>query len=144
MTDPEQRLIVVDTNVLASAFLGPSGASREVLRRALQRRYLPLVGTALFLEYEAVLGRDELFEKCVLTPRERNELFEDFLSVCRWTRVYYAWRPNLPDESDNHLVELAVAGGAGAIVTKNVRDFRRTELHFPNLLIMTPASIIKE
>lgn len=58
--------------------------------------------------------------------------------------VLCVWRPNLPDESDNHLVELAVAGGAGAIVTKNVRDFRRAELHFPNLLIMTPAGIIKE
>ena len=29
-----------------------------------------------------------------------------------WVRVYYLWRPNLPDEADNHLVELAVAGNA--------------------------------
>jgi hypothetical protein len=30
------------------------------------------------------------------------------------------WRPNLRDEGDNHLVELAIAGGAEAIVTYNV------------------------
>jgi hypothetical protein len=25
--------------------------------------------------------------------------------------VYYRWRPNLPDEGDNHVLELAVAAG---------------------------------
>jgi predicted nucleic acid-binding protein len=57
---------------------------------------------------------------CVLDPRERERLLEAFLGACRWTRIYYGWRPNAPDESDNHIVELAVAGGAAAIVTKNI------------------------
>ena len=144
MTDPGPELIVVDTNVLVSAFPGPGGASREVLRRALEGRYRPLIGAALFAEYESVLEREALFAGSVLSPRERDRLLDDFLSVCRWTRVYYAWRPNLRDESDNHLVELAVAGGARAIVTKNVRDFGRMELRFPDLRVLTPAGLIKE
>jgi putative PIN family toxin of toxin-antitoxin system len=144
MTDPEPGLIVVDTNVLVSAFLGPGGASREVLRRSLGGRCRPLIGAALFAEYESVLEREALFEGCVLSPRERGRLLDDFLGVCRWTRVYYAWRPNLRDESDNHLVELAVAGGARAIVTTNVRDFGRMELRFPDLRVLTPADLIKE
>ena len=45
--------------------------------------------------------------------------------------MYYLRRPNLPAEADNHLVELAVAGGAEAIDTHNTRDFERAELHFP-------------
>ena len=48
------------------------------------------------------------------------------------------------DESDNHVVELAVAGGAQAIVTRNVRDFARMELRFPALRIVTPADLAKE
>jgi putative PIN family toxin of toxin-antitoxin system len=137
-------IVVVDTDVLVSAFLGPGGASREVLRRALRGEYRPLVGAALFAEYESVLARHELFESCVLSAKERERLFEDFLSVCRWTRVYYTWRPNVRDESDNHVVELAVAGGAQAIVTRNVRDFARMELRFPALRIVTPADLAKE
>jgi predicted nucleic acid-binding protein len=58
-------------------------------------------------------------------------------------KVYFLWRPNLPDEGDNHLVELAIAGGADTIVTNNVRDVRRGELSFPDLQILTPAEFLK-
>ncbi len=43
----------------------------------------------------------------------------------RWVSVYFGWRPNLPDEGDNHLFELALAGNAAAIITHNVRDVGR-------------------
>lgn len=146
MLSPEgvRLILVVDTNVLVSALLGPGGASREILRRSLMRTYRPIVGAALFSEYEAVLSREELFVKCLLSAKERNDLFDAFLSVCEWTRIYYAWRPNVRDEADNHLVDLAVAGGAEAIVTKNVRDFARMELRFPKLRVVTPETLTKE
>jgi len=67
-----------------------------------------------------------------------------FLSTCRWTRIYYGWRPNLPDEGDNHLVELAVAGGAEYIITRNIRDVARMELLFPELKVVFPETILKE
>jgi predicted nucleic acid-binding protein len=62
----------------------------------------------------------------------------------RWVRVYDGWRPNLPDEGDNHLIELALAGGASAIVTHNVRDLRGGELHLGQLRICTPAEILED
>ncbi len=136
--------IVLDTNVFVAAVLGRRGASREILRRCLTRRYQPLMGTALFLEYESVLTRGELFMNCRLNRDEREALFNAFLSVCQWQTVYFAWRPNLPDEADNHLVELAVAGQATMIVTKNVSDFVRAELHFPGLRIVPPEELVAE
>lgn len=47
-----------------------------------------------------------------------------------------------PDEGDNHLIELAVAGNATAIVTQNVRDLRRGELRFPQIAVETPAEFM--
>lgn len=102
------------------------------------------MGQALFHEYEDLLGRQALFRKSVLSRQERRQLFEAFLGVCEWVQVYYGWRPNLRDEADNHLIELAVAGGASAIVTHNVTDFRQGELQFPEIQILTPAEFLKE
>ena len=66
------------------------------------------------------------------------------LSTCQWVTVYYGWRPNLRDEVDNHSVELAVAGGAAYLVTKNIKDFQNPELRFQGLRIVDPASFLKE
>ncbi len=131
--------VVVDTNVLVGAFLSKAGGdNRKVIRRCLKREAQPLLGVTLFSEYEDVLGRDNLMKKCPLTPRDRLVLLEAFLSVCEWVKVYYLWRSNLPDEGDNHLIELAVAGAADAIITNNTRDLKGGNLHFPQTRILTP------
>ena len=135
---------VIDTNVLTGALLGRGGYNRQVLRACLSGRWKPLMGQALFLECEEVLSRRELFRRSPLSRRERQELFAAFLSVCEWVQVYFSWRPNLPDEADNHVIELAVAGGANMIVTNNVRDFRGAELRFPGLRIAAPREALEE
>lgn len=135
--------IVVDTNVFLGACLG-TGAAGAVIGACLNGRCLPLMGNALFNEYEDVFSRKELFERCKLTQAERTELMDIFFACCQWTRVYYSWRPNLPDEGDNHLVELAVAGGADCIVTRDLRHLRNMELLFPKLRIVSPETFLKE
>lgn len=136
--------VVVDTNVLAGALIGRSTHNRRVIRACLEGRFRPLLGQTLFLEYEDVFGREDLFRESPLSRTERREFFAAFLSVSEWVQVYYLWRPNLPDEADNHLVELAVAGHAAMIVTNNSRDFRTAELRFPDLRVVTPRELIKE
>ena len=135
--------IVVDTNVLLGAVLG-GGAASAVIAACLEGRCVPLIGNALFNEYEDVFGRGDLFENCRLDPGEREELLDIFFTCCEWIRVYYLWRPNLRDEADNHLVELAVAGGADFIVTRNLRDLQSAELRFGGLKIVSPDLYMKE
>ncbi|MDO9244624.1 MAG: putative toxin-antitoxin system toxin component, PIN family [Rhodocyclaceae bacterium] len=135
--------VVIDTNVFIGACLG-RGAANAVVAACLQGRCTPLMGAALFAEYEDVMGRTPLFQACRLDAGEREELLDVFLSRCEWTRVYYLWRPNLRDEADNHLVELAVAGAAECIVTRNLRDLRAMELRFPALRVVTPEAFLEE
>lgn len=134
--------IALDTDVLVAALLGEGAASRLV-GAVLEARFEPLMGPALYAEHEAVLGRAALFANCRLSATEREELFDIYLARCRWTRIYFLWRPNLRDESDNHLIELAVAGGAQAIVTRNKRDFHGAQLKFENLAVLTPAECLR-
>jgi uncharacterized protein len=138
------RRAVVDTNVITGALLGRAGYNRGVIRACFEGRLKPLIGQTLFLEYEDVLSRSGLYRSSPLSQQEREELLAAFLSVCEWVQVYYGWRPNLPDEADNHLVELAVAGAASMIVTNNVRDFRPAELRFPGLRVVTPRELLEE
>jgi len=134
--------VVLDTSVFVAALRSEGGASRAVLRLCLKRRCQPLMGEKLLTEFEDVMGRTELFRTSSLSAVEREEMLNAFLSVCEWVPIFFLWRPNLPDEGDNHLVELAVAGMAAALVTQNVRDLRRGELRFPQLSIETPAQFM--
>ena len=135
--------VVVDTDIFIGACLG-HGACRAVIAACLEKKLTPLMGVALFAEYEDILSRNKLFSRSRLYASEREELLDIYLATCRWTRIYYGWRPNLRDEGDNHLVELAVAGGADYIVTKNLRDVARMELLFPNLKVVFPETLLKE
>lgn len=136
-------IIVLDTNVLVAALLRGGGTARAVLRACLRNDYQPVLGPALLAEYEDVLGRAELFADSVLSAKERGEVFDALMSQCRWVEVFYAWRPNLPDEGDNHLIELGVAAQTDAIVTRNLRDVARGELKFPSLRVLTPEQCLE-
>lgn len=135
--------IVVDTNVYIGALIGRErAANRELLRQCLRGNYQPLMSNALFNEYLDVMNRDEIKSKSPLTTQEAEDLLTDFMSVCQWVKIFYLWRPNLKDEADNHLVELAIAGNAQIIVTKNITDFQSSQLQFPQIKILKPEQII--
>lgn len=134
--------IVIDTNVFVAGLRSDGGASRAILRLALQGKIEPLFGNALWLEYEDLMGRPVWTE--ATTSAERRQVLAALAKVGRWVSVYYGWRPNLPDEGDNHLIELAIAGGASAIITHNVRDLRRGELLLNELRVQTPAEYLEK
>jgi len=135
--------VVIDTSVLVSALIGKRGVSREVIRHCLSGNYLPLISNSLFQEYEDVSPRKRVRDACPLEPREIRQLLNAFYSVCTWVPIYYLWRPNLGDEGDNFLIELALAGNSRIIVTNNVKDLTAAELKFDNLRILKPEQILR-
>ena len=137
------NLIVVDTSVVIGALIGKKGPNREVMRCCLKGEYNPLISNSLFQEYEAVSSRADIKRVCPLSSEEVQELLNAFYSVCRWVPIYYLWRPNIKDEGDNFLIELALAGNATTIVTNNIKDLRSSELNFPGLEIMTPEQFLR-
>jgi uncharacterized protein len=135
--------IVIDTNILVNVFIGDkNSSSRMLFRKCLLKEYQPLMSNALFNEYCDVLNRKRIIELCPLDNEEKTKLLSAFMSVCQWVKVYYLWRPNLLDEADNHLIELAIAGNASKIITRNLKDFRQSQLKFPQLQFKTPEQIL--
>jgi putative PIN family toxin of toxin-antitoxin system len=137
-------LVVVDTNVFISAVMSDNGTARHVLRYCLQGQLKPLMGSALFSEYEDVCSRDELFDSRLISRADRSVLMDAFFASCTWIPIYFLWRPNLRDEADNHVMELAIAGGAEKIITANKKDFRNAELSFPNIDICNPIEFLNK
>ena len=134
--------IVIDTNVWISALISRDGLSRDVIRLALNDKISPQISTSLFLEYEAVMKRKKIQNFCSLDLREQNELFQAFLATCKWNEIYYLWRPNLDDEDDDFLVELAVASNSKIIITDNKKDLKSGELKF-NFEVLTPKEFLE-
>ena len=96
------------------------------------------------MEYEDVLARREVLDRCPLADDERLALVDALLSRCELVEVYYAWRPNLRDEGDNHVFELSVAAQNAVLLTWNLRDFASAESRFPHVRVVTPAQWMKE
>jgi putative PIN family toxin of toxin-antitoxin system len=136
--------VVVDTNIFVSALMNADGAPRQVIRLCLERSLSALMGNALFSEYEDVCGRQNIFDDRLLTKEQRYALLDAFMSVCLWVPIYYLWRPNLKDEADNHLIELAIGGGASALITANKKDFSHSQLLFPQLKVLTAGEFLAE
>jgi len=138
-----KKTIVLDTSVIISALIGKRGPGREVIRKCLLGEYKPLISNALFSEYEDVSKRKKIIDACPLTNEEITELLNALYSLCEWVPIYYLWRPNIADEDDNFLIELALAGNATHIVTNNISDLKSAELKFPELKIVTPGRLLK-
>jgi putative PIN family toxin of toxin-antitoxin system len=134
--------VVIDTNVFVAGLRSGGGASRQVLRRALEGAYRPLFSNALWLEYEDLLARPVWTDET--TAEDRLQVLAALAAAGRWVKIYYGWRPNLRDEGDNYLIELAIAGAARAVVTHNVRDLRLSELRWKNLLVLTPSECLEK
>lgn len=127
---------MIDANVVVAALRSGGGASRQVIRGSLTGAYRPLLAPALVTEYE--------YAAALAGPPDWRDAVEASIAVGRWVHVYFRWRPNRRDETDNHLVELAVAGGGSAIVTHNIRDLQSGELAFPSVRVVTPAAFSRE
>lgn len=135
--------IVIDTNVLIGALIGKEySANRKLIELCLRRKFQPLINYTLFTEYEDIINRPSILELCKRSEEEINILFDGFLSTCELVKIYYLWRPNLVDENDNYLIELAIAGNAEILATHNIKDFSRSQLKFPQLQIKQPQEII--
>lgn len=110
--------------------------------QTLQGAPTPLISLALIYEYEDVLERERLFRNAPISRDARFALFFALMKVSRWTSIYFLWRPNLSDEADNHLIELALAGGARAVITANKRDLAGGELAFSGLSVQTAGEFL--
>jgi putative PIN family toxin of toxin-antitoxin system len=136
------KRIVLDTNVVAAGLRSRVGASFAVLQLIANRRLRPLVTTALFLEYEAVLKRPEQRTVHGLSSVDLDRLLAGLAALSEPVDVHFLWRPQLNDPKDEMVLEAAINGRADALVTHNRRDFVVAAERF-DINILSPAELLK-
>jgi putative PIN family toxin of toxin-antitoxin system len=135
--------VVLDTSVILTALRSRDGASFALLRAVRLRRLIPLVSPTLFLEYEDVLKRSDQRAVTKLSLADADIFLGAFALLIEPVEVHIRWRPQLRDPGDEMVLEAAVNGGADALVTYNVKDFREAAPRF-GLRIARPAEILLE
>ena len=139
MTPERDRLrLVLNTNVLVAAMRSRAGASFALLDALEDRRFLPVVSTALLLEYEAVLSRP-LHRT---DPAALSALLDAIADRAHHVTIRFLWRPQLSDAADEMVLETAANGRANAIVTFNARDLAPAARF--GIAVWSPADAMRE
>jgi len=122
--------VVIDTDVVLSAFISAKGASRQLLLDALDRKFLLLLSTPLLLEYESVLGRPAHLERAQATNSDVLEVLDALAGVCIPVWSDFRWRPTGGHADDELVIETAISGQADAVATFNVKHIAPARLAF--------------
>ena len=135
--------------VLDTCVLWPSLQRDFLLSLAVENLYRPLWSSAILEELEMHEAR-KLVGRGVSMPdahRSAQRLVEQMTAAFDDACVS-GWEPldgtyGLPDRDDEHLVAAAVVGGAGTIVTMNVRDLPADRLP-AHVQVTSPADFALE
>ena len=110
--------IVMDTNIIVSAFLNPKGTPGEILSRVLTKKLILCYDNKIFSEYTEVLTRSKFgFDL---------ELINDFLEFVRSSGEYIVAEPQkikFTDEGDKIFYDVYKSSEAGYLLTGNARHY---------------------
>lgn len=111
----------MDTNILFSGLYSANGASFKILENLAAGRIQLALSTPLLFEYEDVLKRNQAVLN--LLNDDIDVVLDNLCAFSRFQKIYFLWRPYLPDAKDDLVLELAVAAKVKTIVTHNLKDF---------------------
>ena len=138
-------ILALDTDVIVSGLRSTVGASRVLLLAVAAGAVVPLVSVATVIEYEAVLKREETLRATGLDAADVDRFLDDFIAHARAVAVHVRYRPSVRDPDDELFMELAINGGAEALVSFNVGDYRHADRRagHPDLLVCRPGDILR-
>jgi uncharacterized protein len=128
--------VVLDTNVVISSFLKPTGNPSRILRLILQGDLEIAINEQILAEYAEVASRP-VFR----LNRDKVQVVLDYVRSVAIPAPSLPVRPRLPDPGDEAFLEAAISSGADFLITGNKK-------HYPSgackdVAVVTPAEFLK-
>ena len=101
-----------------------------------------LMDLKLEMEYKDVALRRENLAAANLDSIEVGKLIDRLTTVAEEVRVDFKHRPLSVDQADDLVLDVAINGKAGVIVTHNMRHFAAAKSF--GIAVMTPARLLVE
>ncbi len=131
--------VVIDTNVFVASLRSRRGASFKLVSLLPSDKFSIAISVPLVFEYEDAIKR---LESTDIREQDIGDFVDFVCKIGLHQEIFFLWRPFLPDPTDDHVLEVAVAAGCDAIVTYNKRDFKGIEKF--GLRIFDPRELLSE
>jgi len=137
-------MIVVDANVMLSAFRSKNGASHILVRKMISGGVAFAVSPAVALEYEDLLKRPGIFgEKAWLSHRDIDAVLDAVFARARLVSPWFRFRPFLNDPKDDIYIECALAANADTIVSSD-RHFEHPAVEAFGLRVVRAGEFVAQ
>jgi putative PIN family toxin of toxin-antitoxin system len=113
---PDMR-VVIDTNVIVSAFLSPTGPPAQLLTLLEQEAFELLVSEPILAEYQRALGYRKVRARHGMDNATLVEVIDDLRAVALLVDPTESLEVVPQDAADDMFFECAVTGGAAYIVS---------------------------
>lgn len=135
--------VVIDTNVIIAGLYSRSGASFRIIEAAMLKRLHYSVSPLVVLEYIGKIvdkKREGLLE---LPLNDYMKIIKVLIQNGHLVTDPVLNRPTLPDNTDDKILECALAGQCNCILTFNKRDFPLNIIKQYDISVLTPGEYIK-
>ena len=133
--------IVLDTNVLISAFLSRTGTSYQVIELTRTSDMALIMFQAAFQELERVIRYPHLRSHASYSDNQVERFLHGVDQISLWVSVDQTIAAITNGESDNRLLDLAVAGKARYIITGDKRHLPPLR-RFQGIEIVSPTEFL--
>ncbi len=133
--------IVLDTNVLISAFLSGNSAPYQVFELTRRGDMTLLISLPVFQELERVIRYPHLRAHANYYDDQVEQFLRGIKRTALWVSANQTLRVIGADETDNRFIELAVAGKARYIVTGDKRHLLPLR-RYQGIEIVSPAEFL--